>query len=227
MRVRRIFPALVPALVVALATGEPDRPRLRVEGRSLRFEATMHPLRWGWHPMRYGGHHALVFEGGGMAGKALIRAPIPDAEVAEALERLGLEARGGIPKRAWEARSDAGDPAPDTRAAGDPVTVSVRWEGSGGWRPLGSLIRDRRGHGIDLRFADNREWIPVFGSGCIVCLSSCPGSKIANRELTIRENEAGAMDFQVVAEDLPGEGSRVEVRIDAPGGPDEAPGEGR
>ena len=212
-------------LLAYLVANTPYAAREAREAREARFEenalllpATLHSSTYANHSSRFGGHHALVFEGGSMASKAFLRTPIADREIARLLADRGLEAAGGVHRRAWDGRHDPGDPAADQRAEGTPLGVSVRWEGSRGWHPLGDLLGDRSGRGLDLRFADNRRWIRLYGSGCVICLSSCPGSKIANRTYTVRENQAGTMDFTPRG-DLPRDGTPVEVRIDPHPGP--------
>ena len=43
------------------------------------------------------------------------------------------------------------------------------------------------GRGLDLRLAGNRANIPKWKSGCVICLYSCPGSKIGNARYTARD----------------------------------------
>lgn len=193
------------------ADAEPQvRPRW--VGDALHLDATLHASGYRDHPGRYHGHHAIVFAGGGAADKAFLRTPVPDRAIAAALAKGGFDSAGGIATEAWDRRFLAEDPASDQRAAGTPLTVEVRWEG-GAWVELGRLLGDREGRGLDLRFADNRAWIPTYRSGCVVCLASCPGSKIANRTYSIRENEHGPMEFAPIREDLPPDGAAAEVRI--------------
>jgi hypothetical protein len=184
-----------------------------VVGRSVRIAGTIHPATYRTVSNRYHGHHAITWAGGGQAHKALIRSHVPDRRVAEALAGLGLSDGGGIPSEAWESLGDPAAPQPDLHATGAPLQVHVRWDGSGDWRPLASLLTDSGAPAtLDLRFADNRQWIDRYGSGCVVCLASCPGSKIANAGYTMRQNDSGAMEFGP-AEGLPKDGTPVEVRV--------------
>lgn len=197
----------------AAAKRPPPREAARVEDGALYLGASMYAHTYRTHPRRFFGHHALTWAGGSQSGKAFLRSHVPDREVAAALAGLGIADGGGIPAEAWEALGDADDPRPDLRAGGAPLAVDVRWEGSGGWRALQDLLRDGgRPAALDLRFADNRQWIERYGSGCVVCLASCPGSKIANAGYSMRQNEAGAMAFTPI-DGLPADGTVVEVRI--------------
>ena len=175
--------------------------------------ASIYPKAYRQVSGRYHGHHAITWAGGSQSHKALIRSHVPDRAVAEALASLGIEDGGGIPAAAWGSLGDPAAPEPDGTATGARLEVAVRWEGSGGWKPLADLLRDQgQPAALDLRFADNRRWIERYGSGCVVCLASCPGSKIANAGYSMRQNDAGPMDFFPVP-DLPQDGTPVEVRI--------------
>ena len=184
----------------------------KIEHGSIIVKGRIWPKRYREHPSRFSGHHAVTFRLGSMAPKALITVETSDREIAKFLASQGADSNGGIPDQAWFAKDDLENPAPDLRASGSPIVVSVRIPG-GPWFSLDDLVGDTVSKKkIDLRFVDNREWIDSFGSGCVVCLSSCPGSKIANRGFTIRENDSGKMNFQ--PRKIPfREGEEVEVRL--------------
>lgn len=197
----------------AAARRPPPRDEARVEGRAVFLAGAIYPQAYRNVSGRYHGHHAITWAGGSQSEKALIQSHVPDRAVAEALAGLGLGDGGGIPAEAWGSLSDPAAPEPDLRAAGAPLRVEVRWDGSGAWRPLATLLQDGgEPAALDLRFADNRQWIARYGSGCVVCLASCPGSKIANAGYSMRQNHAGEMEFTPVA-GLPKDGTAVEVRI--------------
>lgn len=189
----------------------PTGRKTKVEEHSMTLPGRIWPERYRKHPGRYHGHHAVTYQGGSQAHKALIEVETPDREVAAFLAEQGASSGGGIPADAWLRLSHPGASEPDLRAEGSPVVVEVRAPG-GPWFPLHALLADKGGRDLDLRFVDNRRWIETFGSGCVVCLSSCPGSKIANRAYTIRENQAGAMEFLPQPSPF-SDGDVVEVRV--------------
>lgn len=53
--------------------------------------------------------------------------------------------------------------------------------------------------------------IPRWKSGCVVCLYSCPGSKVGNARYTVRDYEKGTTRFRVRPGVLPEDGGRVGV----------------
>ena len=57
----------------------------------------------------------------------------------------------------------------------------------------------------------NEAWQKEFHSGCIVCLYSCPGSKIGNARYTVRDYEKETTRFRVRPGALPPDSQRVIV----------------
>lgn len=212
---RRLARHLALAWAVTAGARAGPVPGLRVEGRTVVLAATLHPEAYDDAWWRFGGHHALTWEGGSQGHKALLRTPVPDRAVAAALAALGARDGGGVPVEAWDSRGDPASEAPDLRAEGDRLVVEVDLPGRGRVA-LAALLEDELGRDLDLRFVDNRRWIERFGSGCVICLSTCPGSKISNRAYTMRENHSGAMQF-TARPGLPEDGAAVEVRITWPG----------
>ncbi|MEJ2716755.1 MAG: hypothetical protein P8182_06385, partial [Deltaproteobacteria bacterium] len=78
--------------------------------------------------------------------------------------------------------------------------------------PLEKLVKDPGGKGVDLRFGGQKALIPVWKSGCIVCLQSCPGGKISNHAYTIRDYVEGRATFTVDESRVP-KGKRKAVVI--------------
>jgi hypothetical protein len=74
------------------------------------------------------------------------------------------------------------------------------------------LIVDVDRRGARWTLAGNRALIPVWKSGCVICLQSCPGSKVANARASMRDLHQKRARFRPspLAEAL-GEGTRVEV----------------
>jgi hypothetical protein len=125
----------------------------------------------------------------------------------------------------WDARRDPRNPAPDQVIAGPPVEVLVRLPGPAGAAghpghpgetrlvPLAQLLDDPGGRGLDLRLGGHRANIPQWHSGCIVCLYSCPGSKLGNARYTVRDYVHETTRFRAKPDLLPPDGTRVAIRI--------------
>lgn len=157
------------------------------------------------------GYHAVVWKGGRMARAALLQAEVSDTEVLRALERLGAKPGNNLPMESWEERKDPKNPAPDRAIAGPGVEVLLRLPGRRDLVPLASVLQDSAGRGVAMRFGGNEANIPKWKSGCIVCLYSCPGSKVGNARYTVRDYAGSVTRFRVKPETLPPDGTRVGV----------------
>jgi hypothetical protein len=160
------------------------------------------------------GHHLVTWAGGRAGGKALLRTPVADETVLDALERLGGRPGDTLSEDTWSRRDDPAHPAPDRRAEGSRVRLQVRVPG-GATHDVAALLEDLDGRGFEWRLAGNRGLIEVWRSGCVVCLQSCPGAKVANRRATIRDLHRGRSRFRpsALAREL-GEGAQLELVLE-------------
>ncbi|MBX3471767.1 MAG: hypothetical protein KF878_33340 [Planctomycetes bacterium] len=179
--------------------------------RAVSFRATLHPdaLEAADPP-----HHHLVTWAGGRAGhKALLRTAAPDVAVLDALEALGGRPGDGLREETWTRRHDPDDPAPDLRATGSPLAVTVRLD-DGDERDIADLLEDLDGRGYAWRLAGNRALIDVWRSGCVVCLQSCPGGRVGNARATLRDHARGESRFRASAlARRQGDGARLTVTL--------------
>ncbi len=178
--------------------------------REVEFEATIHAKSFdsGWIMP---GYHAIVWKGGHAAHAALLEAEVSDRQVLKALESLKARPGNNLPMEAWEERKNPRHPAPDTVTAGPAVEVLLRLPGRERLVPLASVLEDPGGRGVAMRFGGNEVNIPKWKSGCIVCLYSCPGSKVGNAKYTVRDYEKGVTRFRVRTGLLPPDGTAVGV----------------
>ena len=157
------------------------------------------------------GYHAIVWMGGKAAHAALLEAEVSDRQVLEALEGLGAKPGDNLPMEAWEERKNPKNPAPDTVIAGPDIEVLLRLPGREGLVPLSAILEDPAGRGLAMRFGGNEANIPKWKSGCIVCLYSCPGSKVGNAKYTVRDYAKDVTRFRVRPGILPPDGTPIRV----------------
>ena len=100
--------------------------------------------------------------------------------------------------------------ANDKIATVDETTIVLE---DGTTRQLAEIINDPGGRGFDMRFGGHRDNIPEWHSGCVVCLYSCPGSKVGNASYTVRDFVNGATHFEANPANVPAAGSRVTMRL--------------
>lgn len=181
--------------------------------RIVILDGRIYPSRYNHDPNRAYGHHAVTWQGGSRARQALVETLASDYEVSNALRSLGTHAGRPLPQEVWSERNNPNSPYPDWRAEGDRIQVELIWEGVEDWIPLAKVLVDRSQLGIDIRFEGQEELIPVWQSGCIVCLASCPGAKASNSRYTIRDQLSDTMDFQSCVDLLPPDGTSIRVRL--------------
>lgn len=164
------------------------------------------------------GYHAVVWKGGRMSGAALLVAEVSDLQVLGALESLGAKPGDNLPMDTWDERRDHDHTAPDRIIAGPGIEILLRLPGGPPLTPLTAVLDDPGRRGLEMRFGGNRHNIPEWKSGCVVCLYSCPGSKVGNARYTVRDYVRGTTRFRTRKGALPPDGTRVGVvfRIQKP-----------
>ena len=159
------------------------------------------------------GYHLIVWEGGRAAQQALLRARVTDVQVLDALESLGAQPGDGLRIDTWDERHDEAAEAPDRVIAGPSMTLEVVIPGSTEPLALGDILDDSGGRGFEMRFGGHRDNIPEWHSGCVVCLYSCPGSKVGNASYTVRDFVLGTTHFSLRPDTLPTDGTEVIIRL--------------
>jgi len=205
-----VFAAAAGALA-ATPVPPPGRVAVRPPGE-IEFRAVVNAKGFG-RGSGMPGYHAIVWKGGKAARDALLQAEATDSAVLDALESLGGRPGDNLPMAAWEDRRDPDNPAPDTVIRGTPVEILLRLPGRRALVPLAAVLEDPAGRGLDMRLGGNRANIPVWKSGCIACLYSCPGSKVGNARYTERDFARGRTRFSMRPGALPADGTRVGVVI--------------
>lgn len=113
----------------------------------------------------------------------------------------------------WDERKDPKSKAPDRIIQGPGVEVLVRVPGRPKPLTLDQILLDPGKRGFEMRFGGHRANIPHWHSGCIVCLYSCPGSKVGNARYTVRDYVGEATRFRVRPGVLPRDGTRVIILL--------------
>ncbi|MBL4848311.1 MAG: hypothetical protein JKY65_22560 [Planctomycetes bacterium] len=190
-------------------------PQVDRKRRVVRFEAVLH-----LHAFEKGeppGHHLITWRRGRAGKHALLQTAVSDRAVLDALESLGAKPGDNLVEESWTERANPSHPAPDLRAKGPKLSITIviqRPKQPELRIPVEKLLVDRDKRGFDWRVAGNRDLIKRWRSGCVVCLQSCPGSKVANAKATMRHLHAKASRFKPskLAVEL-GEGAQVTVEL--------------
>ena len=181
------------------------------EAGTVSFDGVLRPDRYNALLSFPKHHHFIVYAEGRAARNALITTTVPDLEIQAALRSIGAVPGDNLTRATWEARHDPASPDPDLRVAGTPLTITLCRVGE---EPAGveRFLIDRGGEGFDFRFGGHADLVPVWRSGCIVCLESCPGGRVSNAAYTLRDHASGRARFDE-AEDLPAAGTPIRITL--------------
>lgn len=185
----------------------------RIDGDTIAFPAEVTASRFDRRLLGMPGYHYVVWDGGGASPAALFQAAVSDVEVLDALEALGARPGDALGMDTWERHRDEGSKAPAKVIEGPPVEVLVRVPGRREPLAIDQILLDPGGHGFDMRLGGHRANIPRWHSGCVVCLYSCPGSKVGNTRYTVRDYVHETTRFEVRPGVLPADGTPVVISI--------------
>jgi hypothetical protein len=202
--------ALLAGIAVACGATVPAGTVTVVDERTIEFPAIVTADAFGDGDMP--GYHLIVWAGGGAADHALLRSSVSDVQVIDALEQIGAQPGDALRTDTWAEREDDTAVAPTRRIEGPPVQLEFILP-DGDVLQLDDFLLDPGGRGFDMRFGGHRDNIPEWRSGCVVCLYSCPGSKVGNASYTVRDFVTAATHFGVDRERLPADGTQITVRL--------------
>lgn len=207
------FGGLASLLLMACAGGPGGVVTTLAEARAVEFDAVVNAGAFEGHGEDMGGYHLIVWRGGGATEKALFLSDVTDVQVLDALEALGAKPGNALSTAAWEERHNRSSWKPDQVIEGPAVTIGILLPGIDVPLELSDVLRDRAGRGFDMRLGGHRANIVEWGSGCVACLFSCPGSKVGNAAYTVRNYVAGDTRFTLQPDVLPKDGRRVRLRL--------------
>lgn len=197
---------------LACSSPHPAGTIARVSDEAIEFSAVVNRTAFE-KPSDLAGYHLIVWRGGSSAAATLFRAEVTDVQVLDALESLGAAPGNALDIDTWDNRYEPQSHEPDRVIEGPRVAISVRVPGRERPLTLEEILTDPGSRGFDMRFGGHRDNIARWHSGCIVCLYSCPGSKVGNARYTVRDFVAGSTRFGVRPDVLPEDGTEVTIRI--------------
>ncbi len=156
-------------------------------------------------------YHFLVWDDGRASHEALFTTTVSDSQFVAALMKISATPGNNLSLDAWDKRHDAKHPAPQMRITGTPIKISILWEKANKEIAVSELLDDSDGKGFDFRFGGNLEHQHHWHSGCVVCLYSCPGSKVGNAAYTIRDYMTNEKRFKIKDGSWPPAGSKATI----------------
>ena len=188
-----------------------DQKEIRIAGYVQAKKFNKKPLIPFGHTKNW---HGIVWEGGTVnKSDILFVSYADDLSVYRALIDLGAVPGNNLTIDTWNKRGKHNHPEPNKKVEGEPINVKISWEGSKKEYSFSELIKDTDEMGISLKFGGHKELIPVWKSGCIVCLYSCPGGKVSNATYTANDYMFNATRFTARENLLPPDGTDVVITI--------------
>jgi len=206
----RILAVVMITVLGACAPPTPTGQVTIVDDSTIEFPAQVSGR--GFADSSMAGYHLIVWDQGGAADHSLFVASVSDVQVLDALENLGARPGNALTIDSWDERNEPDTEAPDRVIEGPRVHIEIILT-DGTVLALTDFLTDEGGRGFDMRLGGHRDNIPEWHSGCVVCLYSCPGSKVGNASYTVRDFVAGEAHFQVNENILPLERTEVAVRF--------------
>ncbi len=118
--------------------------------------------------------HAAVFKGGKFGDKSVLAGLVDPKTFHEALVKAGFKPGNNMTM----------DNKEKTFAAGDLLDVSVTWKGAKKAYGLDEVIKDSNKKPIAIHFGGNLPMAVEKGTGCLICLDSCPVGITSNAAYT-------------------------------------------
>jgi hypothetical protein len=207
---RTLAPVAFVAFMASCGSPRPQDATVRILENAIEFSAVV--SQEGFEANKHmPGYHFITWEGGRAANHTLFRTPVTDVQVIDALESLGARPGNALSIDTWDERENEASSAPDKIIEGPEVEIVIRIPGKSEPLRMVDILEDPGGKGFDMRFGGHRANIPEWKSGCVVCLYSCPGSKVGNASYTVRDFVKGTTRFRLRPGVLPEDGTEVTI----------------
>lgn len=206
-----LFVLILSVMLLGCSEESPDTMHIDLANAQIVFKGTIYPNRYNSYSDRANGHHFIVWSGGGNALKALINTDAPDDQILAGLEALGAIPGNNLSQATWDERSNSASTASDQTVQGTPVEIFVQWDQE--WIPAYKLFVDSNEDDCAFRFGGHADLIPIWHSGCVTCLFSCPGGKTGNAAYTIRDQAQNRRTFVANESILPKDNTPVKIII--------------
>ncbi|WP_243450224.1 YdjY domain-containing protein [Desulfosporosinus sp. Sb-LF] len=144
--------------------------------------------------------HGVVFKDGSNGSKSVLKAWGNQNDFYNALTTIGAKPGNNL-------KLDSVGVAVE----GDPLDVSITWDGAGKELPFGDAILDSTKKNFDFRFGGNQENAKAKNTGCILCLDSCPVGITSNAAHPTKDFDNKIAEFKGNNKVLPADGTPVVV----------------
>jgi len=143
--------------------------------------------------------HGIVFKDGSNGEKSILKAWTNQNDFYNGLIDIGAKPGNNLTLETVAA------------VAGDPLDVTITWNGAGKQIPLYDAIIDSQNKKADFRFGGNQDRAKTIKTGCILCLDSCPVGITSNATYPQKSFDNKQVEFRGNKAVLPADGTPVVV----------------
>ncbi len=148
--------------------------------------------------------HGIVYKDGSNGEKAVLRGLATPEAYFNALSEIGAKPGENMTMENKET----------THVHGDPLEVSVTWDGAVKDYTINQVITDSTGKPIDVHFGGNLQNAQQYKTGCLICLDSCPVGITSNTTYSYGAVEKRKeVEFKGNKEVLPADGTLVTIKV--------------
>ena len=181
-----------------------------------KWQAYVHPVERSAEKGFDPDHWHLIISGT-QANPGVGRVPVfaawaTDVEVSEALATIGAKAeKGDFGVQSYTERLKKDSHHPDYTPKGSPISVYITWnekDGKGKTVETNEFMENSTGKKLEFVYVGK-----IHPSHCIACMYGCPGGKIANSSLSVRDYFDRGATWRVKSGILPPDGTPVLITL--------------
>ena len=181
-----------------------------------KWQAYVHPVDK-YAEKGFDTDHWHLIISGTQANPGVGRVPVfaawaTDVEVSEALALIGAKAeKGEFGVQSYTERLKKDDHHPDVTPKGSPISVYITWnekDGKGKTVEANEFMENSTGKKLEFVYVGK-----IHPSHCIACMYGCPGGKIANSSLSVRDYFDRGATWRVRSGILPPDGTPVLITL--------------
>ncbi|OGP91061.1 MAG: hypothetical protein A2156_06575 [Deltaproteobacteria bacterium RBG_16_48_10] len=181
-----------------------------------KWQAYVHPVDK-YADKGFDPNHWHLIISGTQANPSVGRVPVftawaTDVEVSEALAAIGAKAETShFSVKSYNERLTKDSPHPDYTPKGTPISVYITWNEKGGndkTVEANEFMENSTGKKLEFVYVGK-----IHPSHCIACMYGCPGGKIANSSLSVRDYFDKGATWRVRSGILPPDGTPVLITL--------------
>jgi hypothetical protein len=164
------------------------------ELNSILAKGVYQPQQFNRGPASMRNHHFIASSHGYASYLSLINTVADDNTIHDALLKVNAEP-GDVLAPAGGKKGDQKSADPDNCLDGSKMDIQVL--GKEAVYDANEILIEKKGKKADFYFGGHRQFFPLWKSGCVACLQSCPSGPIGSKSHTLRDLSPDQCDFKV------------------------------